>query len=83
MERDEAIRRCYDAQEATADEIVAEPDLCEAFCAEVNSHLPAASHFQVVELNKRLLHLRKVGEKKGGLRRKRRAYNGRSSKLAG
>lgn len=79
-EQDDAIKRCYDAQKATADEILTEPDLNEWFCAEVNSLLPSGKGFTLIDLNKRLLRLRKIGEEKGGLRRKRRGYRGRNGK---
>lgn len=80
MSRDEVVCAEYAAVEETADQIVSDPALAENFCNRVNSQLQKADQFDVASLNKRLLNLRRRGEKKGGLIRKQRNYNGRNKK---
>jgi hypothetical protein len=80
MSRDAAICRIYAGIDETADQIVSDPDVTESFCNQVNSELRSEERFDIASLNKRLLNLRRRGEEKGGLIRKRRGYNGRNGK---
>lgn len=66
-----------------ADQIVSNPDLAQRFFDAVTEAVEGECEFDLVQLNRRLLSLRKRGEEKGGLPRLRRAYAGRNRQKGG
>jgi hypothetical protein len=75
---DDAIRKSYvefnlSTASATADDILCDPGVEDAFWSYVRSHYPVTQTMPRPALNRRLLALRKRGEDKGGLPREFRS----------
>jgi hypothetical protein len=78
--KDEVLRRYYAQTNDAVDEIIGDPEILAKFLERVNTDLPPSHNFTPKEISKRLFTLRKRGEANGGLVRKHRQFNGRSSK---
>ena len=60
-----------------ADQIPSDPQKAVEFQRRVNNRLSDSQQFEIAELNKTLINLRRRGEANGGLPRLRRRYDGR------
>ncbi len=74
---DAAIVAAYAEFNVPADQIVLNPTLSVKFGESVNAALPDDQHVTIVQINKRMISLRKKGSGNGGLPRLRREYFGR------
>ena len=75
---DAAIVAAYAEFNVPADQIVLDPSLSEKFGESVNAALPDDQHITIVQINKRMISLRKKGADNGGLPRLGRNYSGRN-----
>ena len=75
---DAAIVAVYAEFNVPADQIVLDPALSEQFGKSVNAALPDDQTVTIVQINKRMISLRKRGAENGGLPRIRREYFGRN-----
>lgn len=75
---DTAIVTIYVDFNVPADQIVLDPTLSNKFGEAVNAALPNEQAVTVIEINRRMISLRKKGADNGGLPRLRRDYFGRN-----
>ena len=75
---DATIVAVYAKFNVPADQIVLDPTLSKKFGESVNAALPDDQHVTIVQINKRMISLRKKGSDNGGLPRIRREYFGRN-----
>lgn len=74
---DEALRDQFLPLDCSVDDLLCHPDEAKRFAENVNRELEQC--FEEVEILRRLIGLRKLGEDRGGLRRTKRKYQGRKS----
>ncbi len=74
---DEALRDQFLPLDCSVDDLLCHPDEAKRFAEKVNRELEQC--FEEVEILRRLIGLRKLGEDRGGLRRTKRKYQGRKS----
>jgi hypothetical protein len=77
MNADAIIVAVYVTFDQPADRIVADPRMLGEFAELVNRQLPESDQFEIHEMGRRLLNLRRRGQANGGLPRLRRGYYGR------
>ena len=74
---DKALRDQFLALDCSVDDLLCHPDEAKQFAEKVNRELEEC--FEEVEILRRLIGLRKLGEDRGGLPRTKRNYQGRKS----
>ena len=73
---DEVLKQMYLEYDVPCDRLVSDPDLLGRFATDYACRTGLAA--RPAAISHRLLNLRRMGEKNGGLHRLRRRYNGRN-----